>query len=149
MDKTVLIPYEEAIDIRRALDSAFASEPLDMYIVAKENLQRHIHTVRDINVNKCIELVVYIGTHDDDGEHVDVELLYREAKSALGIHEWDDFNIDDKVLVCNASNAPSWEPRYFAGIDEEGSPLAFTNGKTSWTSGNDTPTAWKYCKKGE
>lgn len=65
------------------------------------------------------------------------------------VSEWDDFKIDDPVMVARMGNDLSeisgWSKRYFAGINEFGKPLTFRDGATSWTA--DQTTTWDLCRK--
>lgn len=58
---------------------------------------------------------------------------------------YDDFKIDDKVIVGNSPNGQQVR-RYFAGISPNGNPLAFRYGRTSWTSAG-VVDEWKECRK--
>ena len=61
------------------------------------------------------------------------------------VSEWDEFIIDEPVMVKNRDNEP-WLRRYFAGVDfEHGHPTAWMNGKTSWTAESRSP--WIQCRK--
>lgn len=43
--------------------------------------------------------------------------------------EWNKAPIDTPVLVSN--NGEKWYRRYFAGVNDEGKPLVFPDGRTS------------------
>lgn len=66
------------------------------------------------------------------------------------VSEWDDFKVDDKVLV--SADSKTWYKRYFNKVID-GVPYVFDGGITSWTAdaihdyGCSSP--WKYCKKAE
>ncbi len=55
--------------------------------------------------------------------------------------------IDDKVLVSH--DGVTWKKRHFAGVDTQGKPTTFTDGKTSFTAGTEGTATWRYCKRYE
>ena len=57
---------------------------------------------------------------------------------------WDDFTIDEPVMVRN-DRTERWVKRHFAGV-KEGQPMAFKNGRTSFTA-EDTPAWWNQCRR--
>lgn len=64
--------------------------------------------------------------------------------------DWTKVPIDTKVLVKDFDN-DEWTPRYFAGVNKNGHPLAWADGKTSFTVNpiNDTNVhcfTWGYMK---
>jgi hypothetical protein len=59
--------------------------------------------------------------------------------------EWDDFTLDEPVLVRNG-NMEEWKHRHFAGV-LDGKPSTWAHGATSWTSKQYTPTKWVQCKR--
>ena len=63
----------------------------------------------------------------------------------IEVSQWD-FPIDTPVLVRDADDQ-EWSCRHFAGVDDEGVPLAYVNGTTSWTANHKNDTVrWKQCK---
>lgn len=64
----------------------------------------------------------------------------------IEVSPYDDFKIDDKVLVCRYEGA-KWTKRYFAGVDENGNPMTYADGATSWSQHGTV--SWKFCKKAE
>ena len=60
---------------------------------------------------------------------------------------WDDFKIDEPVMVKNDSMT-KWEKRHFAGISEDGRPMAWKIGRTSFTRA-DEPAPWHSCRRPE
>jgi len=65
---------------------------------------------------------------------------------------YDDFKIDDKVLVSNASTNPKYMYKgYFAGVTKEGLPTTWVSGLTSFTADNSflNRIEWNYCIKFE
>jgi|APSaa5957512493_1039668.scaffolds.fasta_scaffold01901_1 hypothetical protein len=64
----------------------------------------------------------------------------------IEVTEWDDFEIDDKVLVKD-HYSDDWSKRYFAGVIDK-KPTIFDNGSTQY-SNRFAPVAWKYCHRYE
>jgi hypothetical protein len=62
----------------------------------------------------------------------------------IEVSEWDDFKIDDKVIV--SMNNENCHKRYFAGVSLTGHPMTFAEGTTSWTS-KSAPVIWNLCRK--
>lgn len=46
--------------------------------------------------------------------------------------DWNKVPIDTPVLVSN--NGETWYRRYFAGVNDEGKPFVFPDGRTSWSN---------------
>ncbi len=67
------------------------------------------------------------------------------ALDLIEVQPWDDFKIDDPVLVRD-HEGERWKKRYFAGVSDQGKPLAFQSGSTSWSSEGEV-LEWVYCKK--
>jgi hypothetical protein len=64
----------------------------------------------------------------------------------LEYNPWEDFKIDEPVLVRNAPNE-EWRKRHFAGV-ENGVPTTWLSGATSWVSeGSASRVQWKECIK--
>ena len=63
----------------------------------------------------------------------------------IEVSPYADFKIDDKVLVWITKGIKI--KRHFAGISEEGLPMAWEDGQTSFTT--SLKTAWNYCEKYE
>lgn len=82
--------------------------------------------------------------YSSKGESFDC--MFSDLLELVEVQPWEDFKIDDPVLV--SDDEVSWEKRHFAGINEEGMPLAFQDGCTSWSSSED-PHGWNFCKKPE
>jgi hypothetical protein len=64
----------------------------------------------------------------------------------IEVSPYDDFKIDDPVMVRINSNSTRWERRYFAGVSTDGLPMAFNEGATSW-SAQDRSTIWCECRR--
>lgn len=61
----------------------------------------------------------------------------------IEITPYEDINIDDKVWVWNDGGFKY--KRHFAGICEDGRPMAWDSGSTSWST--EFKTIWKNCEK--
>ena len=69
----------------------------------------------------------------------------QKPEDLVEVCEWDDFKIDDKVMV-RRNNYDTWHKQYFAGVNEDGKPTAFLDGRTSW--GNVSNRAiWDKCRR--
>lgn len=71
---------------------------------------------------------------------------HNSCNGLVEISPYADFKIDDKVLVWEV-NTSSKSKRHFAGISEDGNPMAWSDGQTSFTS--DLKTEWDHCIKYE
>lgn len=65
------------------------------------------------------------------------------GKDLVEISPYEDFKIDDKIMVKNEGGF--WIRRHFAGIDREGRPMAFNSYGTSWI--NTGTNAWEECRR--
>jgi hypothetical protein len=63
------------------------------------------------------------------------------------ITPYDDFKVDDKVLVSNTGH--TWHKRYFSHVTDEGEPCTFYSGGTSWSQEDSHTIKWVLCKKAE
>lgn len=89
------------------------------------------------NSNEVCSYYSIYGSYYDDSE---------DTLDLIEVQPWDGFKIDDPVLV--SDDGLNWEKGYFAGLDEEGNPLTFPYGGTSWSS-DGCEFVWEYCKKPE
>lgn len=62
------------------------------------------------------------------------------------VSEWDDFRVDDKVMVRRNSDT-YWCKRHFAGVNEVGKPTSFLNGCTSWSNIAANHSSWDKCRR--
>lgn len=101
----------------------------------------------------CDYPVVALVTNE---KHCEIAVVYSCYGSFTGTHNnhvldlievqpWDDFKIDDQVLVKEYEEG-KWKKRYFAGVSDRGLPLAFKDGCTSWSSEGEA-LDWNFCKK--
>ena len=65
--------------------------------------------------------------------------------------KYDDFKIDDEVLVWDNDAKEHIKKRHFAGLDVDGMPIAWTNGGTSWSidARYCLVSRWDNCEKAE
>lgn len=68
------------------------------------------------------------------------------AYDLIEVSPYDEFQIDDKVVVSN--DGTNWRKRHFAGVSSDGRAMTFDNGVTSWIS-DGSKSLWNYCVRGE
>jgi hypothetical protein len=78
--------------------------------------------------------------HDLNGVAIDSNVDH----NLVEINPYEDWQIDDKVLVWN--DPSNKIRRYFAGVSNEGKPMAFGGGATSW-SNICKPNMWTFAEK--
>lgn len=87
----------------------------------------------------------YIYCHYSDGTSEDK----KPERDLIEISPYDHINIDDKVLVWRKSST-SKVRGHFAGVSDEGLPLVWLYGRTSWSVCNPPNyEEWDYCEKVE
>jgi hypothetical protein len=59
--------------------------------------------------------------------------------------EWDEFKIDDKVMVSDVGI--QWERRHFAGVSVDGLPTVYQHWATSWSGKGYPVVIWQLCRK--
>ena len=59
--------------------------------------------------------------------------------------DWSKVPVDTPILVKDERSSDEWFERHFAYY-HDGEVYAWKNGRTSYTSQQDTPSAWKYAK---
>jgi hypothetical protein len=67
-----------------------------------------------------------------------------DTKLLTEVLPYDDFKIDEPVLVWLADYPEKKVRRHFAGTNDRQLPLTWANGRTSWTAKGQT-TAWDFC----
>jgi hypothetical protein len=82
-----------------------------------------------------------VATWDKEGHYIGSH----SAMSLVEISEYDDFKVDDPVMVRDYFE-DDWEKRYFAGINKEGKPTTFVDGSTSWSNSSCPALSWNYCR---
>lgn len=102
------------------------------------------HTVKlfDILDGKVFGVVNYNGwislSWDEYGEAVNNKFNLQK------IGKYDHLKIDDRVIVWDKYDKNIRWKRYFAGINEDGRPLAWDDGRTSWNA--DGMSSWDNCE---
>ena len=91
----------------------------------------------------CTECICYDGS-GCCGDHM---VNWLNAEYVEPEVDWSKVPIDTKVL-CRNSGDGEWVKRYYAGINEDGNPCVFGDGRTSW-SAIDHPLRWKIMKLAE
>lgn len=72
--------------------------------------------------------------------------LVSEYKDLAEDVDWSKVIVDTPVLVRDYET-DKWNPRYFAGINEDGNVIAFDSGATSWSDDGENLTVnWKQAK---
>lgn len=108
----------------------------------KEDEDSTFHVIALVTTNGYEEIRAYSKT----GQYfIDEE----SALDLIEVQPWDDFKVDDPVLVRDYEDE-EWKKRYFAGVSDKGKPLTFPLGCTSWSSEEvNVRHGWNYCKKPE
>ena len=75
--------------------------------------------------------------------------IYADGASSLKdlvlVTEWDDFKVDDPVMV--RDKGCSWTREHFRGINRKGQPTTFA-GATSWSNKGDLDNIiWDECRR--
>ena len=93
-------------------------------------------TVRILCIDKPGKYSV-VGLIDEDINSWTIGGDYYEDKAfsnndLVEVSEWDDFKIDDPVMV-RQTEEEHWTKRYFAGVKID-KPTTWQNGATSWSA---------------
>lgn len=148
--------YEECDPQNTEWTNTLEKKPEEQQTMTKVDMNKQYRTIDGRPVR-----ILCVDRKSDSGDSI-VGLIKNETNETL--HTWDqrgksvsfpkwdlievqpydDFKIDDKVLV-RTSQYTDWEKRHFAGVSEDGLPLAFIYGGTSWTT--DESTKWFECIK--
>ena len=96
-------------------------------------------------------VIALIGSLDGGFENLESFTIYGkafvndiDANDLVEVTPYDDFEIDEPVLV-RYTKDDYWTRRHFAGISQNGRPLAWEDGQTSWTC--SVPIAWDHCHR--
>jgi hypothetical protein len=65
------------------------------------------------------------------------------------VKEWEDFKIDDEVIVRFNPSDSTLHKRHFAGVSEKGNPMVWYKGGTSWSCVPSDRLIVHECKKPE
>jgi len=74
------------------------------------------------------------------------QIVGESCLDLIEINPYEDFKIDDKVLVWDDKNSIK-QRGHFAGIDENGNPNTWYNGQTSFITVHRS--IWNFCEKYE
>jgi hypothetical protein len=66
----------------------------------------------------------------------------------IEVSPYEDFKMDDNVLVWDEGNRHNKSKRHFAGLDDKGNALAWSRGNTSFTA-DGSCDMWENCEKYE
>ncbi len=123
--------------------------------MAKKYKNKHGDEVRILCVDRADKYYPVVGlATGEDGREVTATYTIngkyypsdRSDADLVEISEWDDFKIDEPVMVRDADGI-QWHRRHFARI-EKGKPAAWENGKTNWTTSNNNQiTTWEQCRR--
>jgi len=98
--------------------------------------------------------VVGLVLDEITGEHLGVWTVHGHSNKETSpdlcdlvkFNPYRHLKIDDKVFVRDAEHE-RWFPRHFAGVcPEDGRPLAWIGGATSWSCNPIDTNAWNYCR---
>lgn len=73
----------------------------------------------------------------------------RTSSDLIEVSPWEDFKIDEKVIVWNNDNPGRMRNRYFAGVALDGRPQTWVNGGTSWSNYTRSKKVWDNCIRAE
>lgn len=84
-----------------------------------------------------------VATFTEDGRYY--AFSGHDDRDLVEVNPYEEWKIDDKIIVGDVTNC--FHTRHFAGISNEGLPLAWVDGKTSHTT--DQTTSWRVAKLAE
>lgn len=70
-------------------------------------------------------------------------------RDLVEVSPYDNFNIDDKVVVWDNDNKLAKYHRHFAGLSKSGKPQVFSVGNTSWSGHEEVVESWDNCVKSQ
>jgi hypothetical protein len=88
-----------------------------------------------------------LHTHFSNGSNTRFPL----SGSLIPYEPYSDFKIDDAVYVSNSKIVGRETPRHFAGLSDDGRPVAFPGGLTSFTHkpSDCGLITWNFCEKAD
>lgn len=94
----------------------------------------------------CEDCLFHRNTGDSYCSVNAMKWLIAEYKEEV---DWSKVPVDTPVLVSN--DGDFWLNRYFAGVDDEGKPFVFPDGRTSWSNTRCSRmwTSYKYIELAE
>ncbi len=105
--------------------------------VDREGTQPVVALVKYTDGTECL------AAFDADGKY----LHNRGVPSDFDLIEvgpYEDFKIDEPVMVRDTTD-DHWQPRHFAGADERGRPLTWSDRGTSWST--NLCVEWSFCRR--
>lgn len=117
----------------------------DTYMIAIDTNEKEVVTCQELNCKNCL-----FSHHYNKNTRCEVNRIkWLVAEYTEPEIDWSKVPVDTPVLVSNDKNF--WYNRYFAGVDDEGKPLVFPDGRTSWsnTRCGRMWTSYKYIKLSE
>lgn len=114
-------------------------------IVAVDRGTNRLSTCRNLNCEDCL----FFCKYNDDTPCTLSSVRWLFAEYTEPEVDWTKVPIDTPVLVSN--NGEKWYRRYFASVDDEGKPLVFPDGRTSWSNARCSRmwTSYKYIELAE
>ena len=112
---------------------------------------RRGHTVRVLCVDATKDDYPVVALVYGEAKHYrkngSTSCFYKSDLDLIEVSEYDDFKIDDPVMVKDTYMV-TWLRRHFAGLDDCGVPRVFAGGITSWSSlNNDDVQYWDQIRK--
>lgn len=92
------------------------------------------------------------GKWDHQSWELDGSYFYCDKESCLDLIEvkpYEDFKIDDKVLVWDDEQDDEPYQQHFAGINNNGFPQTWEAGRTSFSTKDEIKNSWDNCIKYE
>ena len=71
-----------------------------------------------------------------------IDIISQNEYNLVEVSPYDHLKIDDKVWAYNSDGQK--HKIHFAGIDKDGKPLCFHEGKTSWSSDGGYKSSWPH-----
>ena len=103
----------------------------------------------DVNIYEIFEDKIFFRAKYRSGNWYAHNLQLPLAEELFKeVGKYDDFKIDDKVLVWDGEQS-NRHRRYFAGVDAVGRATTYPNGLTSWSGADEMAITWKHCIKEE
>lgn len=117
----------------------------DAYRIAVDKNEREFVDCRELNCKNCLFSSRYNENRFCEANRI--KWLVSEYKEPEV--DWSKVVVDTPVLV--SVDGDFWLNRYFAGVDDEGKPLVFPDGRTSWSNARFGRmwTSYKYIKLAE
>jgi hypothetical protein len=117
------------VDILKIYEGTGQEYPVKTYVYEKENVNNG--ALMDFTIEGIYSVLTVEPTLD-----------------LIEVSPYEEFKIDDKVIVWNAHDSVYKANMHFAGIAKNGKALTFDYGATSWSvQANHSRTEWDFCIK--